>query len=151
MNNTIDLAPLQAHLDAIKARTLAWVAEDPKNRWACYPVDEAEFWAKRGITTVAAFEHDSLVGMVFEQYRDIYGFKPDWAFLNSLSDEVLKTLSERLSKEHEANKQAVRENRWARKLQKRLRQLTHKAASSPITVPAPKSGFSIGELIPNLT
>ena len=42
-------------------KTKAWVAEDPKNRWAgLYPEDEAH-WIERGITTLEALERLSLI------------------------------------------------------------------------------------------
>ena len=50
---------MKALINEIKARnikTKAWVAEDPKNRWAgLYPEDEAH-WVERGITTLEALE-----------------------------------------------------------------------------------------------
>ena len=137
MNTSIDLAPLQAHLDAIKAKTLAWVAEDPKNRWACYPVDEADFWAKQGITTPAQFDHYELVSQVFEMTREVWGYKPHWGNLNAASDdslrEEIKSLSEFAKREREAAEASERAE-----------------AAAVAKAMDHKTGFSIGELIPAL-
>jgi hypothetical protein len=132
---TIDLAPLQAHLNAIKTKVQAWVAEDPKNRWACYPVNEAEFWAKQGITTVEQFDHYELVSQVFEMTREIFDYKPHWGNLNAASDEFLRSEIEFLN-------DYAKSKREAEQAEKRA----HEAAT--VAAMTHKSGFSIGELIP---
>ena len=149
MNTIVDLAPLQAHLDAIKARTLAWVAESPKTRWACYPVDEAAFWAEQGITTVEQFERDSLEGMVREQHKDVYGFKPHHS-LAGLSMAALKAMSEDLSRAFDANKAETAAARVARKLAASKAKAAAMADAVPVALPQAHSGFTVAELVPAL-
>jgi hypothetical protein len=147
MNTTIDLAPLQAHLNAIRTRTEAWVAEDPQNRWACYPVDDAEFWANQGITTVEAFEHDSLVGQISDQYKGVNGFRPSHMNLRDMTLAELRALSEQLQTEYLANRKAQQEHRWHCKALKAQRRAAALAAKTPVTPPPVHTGFAIGELV----
>lgn len=134
MNTTPDLTALQAHLNAIRTRTEAWVAEDPANRWACYPVDEAEFWAKQGITTVEAFEHYMLVSQVFEMTREVWGYKPSWSHLNAASDESLREEVKSLS-EHGKRQREAEEAEAKAEAARVADLMTH------------RSGFAIGELV----
>ena len=56
-------------------KTKAWIAEDPKNRWAgLYPEDEAH-WVERGITTLADLERDELATYIYEGHKDAFGTK----------------------------------------------------------------------------
>ncbi len=131
---TNDQSLLLAHLNGIKAGVEAWVAEDPKNRWACYPAVDLEMWASQGITTVAQYEHHSLVSEAFELTRSAFGYKPSWAGLNEMTDEDLRIEIASLIKE------------CKRQIQdERAEELAHEAATKKaMTV---HSGFSIGELI----
>jgi len=57
------------------AKTQAWVAEDPKNRWAgLYPEDEAH-WVERGITSLADLERDELSTYIYEEHKTAFGTK----------------------------------------------------------------------------
>jgi hypothetical protein len=47
---------LAEHLAALNAEKRAWVAEDPDNRWTGLYVEELDFWAEMGVTTVAQFK-----------------------------------------------------------------------------------------------
>ena len=123
MNTNPDQQALQSHLNTIKARTLAWVAEDPANRWATYPVTDLDHWASIGITTVAQYEHYSLVCEVFEACKETMGYKPDWYALNARSDEDLRRELHRyarLSKafqEHRQEQEAERQRLEAKALE----------------------------------
>jgi hypothetical protein len=103
---TNDQQNLLNHLNAIKTKTEAWVAEDPTNRWACYPVTDLAHWAAYGITTVEQFEHHSLVGEAFELTRSAFGYKPSWAGLDGMTNEALKaeiaSLADMVKREIEA-------------------------------------------------
>ena len=143
MNMTPDQIALAAHLAAIKAKTLAWVAEDPKNRWACYPVEDVAHWEQYGVFSVAQYEHHNLVGTVYEQTRSVFGYKPDFGGLESLSTEALKKESEFLSRMYEQRKAEQRQARIERKLAKVKSKAAGKVEAAPFTLPAPQSGFPL--------
>ena len=125
---------LLTHLTEIKNKTEAWVAEDPKNRWACYPVVDLAHWAQYGITTVEQYEHHSLVGEAFELTRSAFGYKPSWAGLDGMTNEALKAEIAFLAEE--CKRQVELE---------RAEELAHEnAVKAAMTV---HTGFTIGELI----
>ena len=128
---TADQIALEAHLLAIEAKTKAWVAEDPKNRWACYPVTEAAFWAEQGICSVADFTKYSLVSQVHESTHDLWHYKPDWSALMALTIPELQAEADRLSAEYQRN--ADEEARG-------------KAKEASYLQPKPQ-GWAIGELV----
>lgn len=83
---------LTAHIQALNAKSYAWVAEDPTRRFASILVSDAMHWADYGITTVEQFEHYMLATDVYESYKDAYGFHPNWKTINDLSDEDLQKM-----------------------------------------------------------
>ena len=83
-------AALLAHIQAKNANTLAWVAEDPKNRCAFTIVEDLDHWTQDGIHTPEAFEHYMLATAAYDAHKDAYGFKPDWREVNALSDSELQ-------------------------------------------------------------
>lgn len=83
-------AALLAHIQAKNAETLAWVAEDPKNRGAFTISEDLEDWTQDGIHTPEAFEHYMLASAAYDAHKDAYGFKPDWREVNALSDSELQ-------------------------------------------------------------
>lgn len=141
MNNlplTADQIALEAHLLAIEAKTKAWVAEDPANRWACYPVTEAAFWAEQGICSVADFTKYSLVSQVHESTHDLWHYKPDWSALMALTIPELQAEADRLSAEYQrqAAEKALEDAEEAR----------GKAKEASYLQPKPQ-GWAIGELV----
>jgi hypothetical protein len=80
---------LKSHIEAQNAAIAAWVAESPTTRFGGQMVDDVEFWAKDGITSVAEFIHYGLVSSVFETTRSLMGYKPSWSDLKSMTDEEL--------------------------------------------------------------
>lgn len=128
-----DTAALQAHLTAIMLRNQAWVAQDPQNRWACYPAPDVSHWNNQGIFTVAQFEHHSLVCDAFESIRSAFGYKPSWSALDAMTDEQLDAeiaLCARIVRE-EIEAEEAEEN-------------AHKAATEAAMTH--RSGWSIGQL-----
>ena len=87
MKNTNDLA---AALATRNAATLAWVAEDPSNRWAMTLVEDLAHWAEVGVTTAAELDHYLLVVDAFESTRSAWGYKPSWSGLMEQSDAELQ-------------------------------------------------------------
>lgn len=86
MNNN-DLADALASRNAA---TLAWVAEDPSNRWAMTLVEDLAHWAEVGVTTAAELTHYLLVVDAFESHRSAWGSKPSWSTLMGMSDTELE-------------------------------------------------------------
>ena len=86
---TADQIALAAHLNSIKTRTLNWVAEDPDNRWACYPVQEVEFWAEQGINSVADYQRSATIENIIDTYKEIHGIKPRWMSFDNMTQEEL--------------------------------------------------------------
>ena len=80
---------LVAHIQKINAETLAWVAEDPNNRWASTLVEDPEHWAGYGVTTPDQFEHYMAVSDYYESYKALYGIRPNWAEINAMTTEQL--------------------------------------------------------------
>jgi len=70
---------LVAHIKAENAKTAAWVAEDPENRWAGYVVEDLAHWAEYNIHTVAEYEQYMLDVSYSDLYKEVYGVRPRYA------------------------------------------------------------------------
>ena len=89
---------LMAHIKAENIKTKAWVAEDPKNRWAgLYPEDEAT-WVERGITNMVDFERDELATYIYDAHKTAFGCKGRHYDFDSMSLEELKAEADYISK-----------------------------------------------------
>ena len=87
-----------AHIKAENIKTKAWVAEDPKNRWAgLYPEDEAH-WVERGITTLEALERDELECYIYDAHKTAFGVKGRHYDFKAMSLEELKAEADYISK-----------------------------------------------------
>jgi len=84
---------MQELLKEIKARnakTKAWVAEDPENRWSgLYPEDEAH-WVERGITNLVDLERDELATYIYDAHKTAFGCKGRHYDFDAMSLEELK-------------------------------------------------------------
>ena len=91
---------MQELIREIKARnikTQAWIAEDPKNRWAgLYPEDEAH-WQERGITTLADLERDELATYIYDAHKTAFGTKGRHYDFDAMSLEELKAEADYIS------------------------------------------------------
>ena len=88
---------LMAHIKAENVKTKAWVAEDPKNRWAgLYPEDEAT-WVERGITNMVDFERDELATYIYDAHKTAFGCKGRHYDFDSMSLEELKAEADYIS------------------------------------------------------
>lgn len=67
---------LATYLNDIAAKTRAWVAEDPANRWAVHPVTDVAHWNEMGIFTVEQYVRDSLMAEFSDAYKSARGFRP---------------------------------------------------------------------------
>lgn len=91
---------LAAYIAALNAESQAWVAEDPENRWSSGVIDDLDFWAKQGITTVEEFRFSSAVSEYSDSYKEMYGIRPRWmdftgATAAEVEAEVKKLYAER--------------------------------------------------------
>jgi hypothetical protein len=101
---------LAEHLAALNAKTLAWIAEDPANRWAGLLTEDLTHWAEMGIHTVADFERYELETLVWDMYKDATGIRPRHLNLKSMSLEELQDLVNYCGKQIEAQIEA--DARW---------------------------------------
>ena len=89
---------LMAHIKAENIKTKAWVAEDPKNRWAgLYPEDEAH-WVERGITTLEALERDELECYIYDAHKTAFGVKGRHYDFKAMSLQELKDEADYISR-----------------------------------------------------
>lgn len=89
---------LMAHIKAENIKTKAWVAEDPKNRWAgLYPEDEAH-WQERGITTLEALERDELECYIYDAHKTAFGVKGRHYDFKAMSLQELKDEADYISR-----------------------------------------------------
>tara|TARA_B100000902_G_scaffold35468_2_gene42572 strand:+ start:208 stop:723 length:516 start_codon:yes stop_codon:yes gene_type:complete len=88
-------------LQEIKSRnikTKAWIAEDPKNRWAgLYPEDEA-YWVERNITNLDELERDELATYIYDAHKTAFGTKGRHYNFNAMSLQELKDEADYISK-----------------------------------------------------
>ena len=101
---------LAEHLAALNAKTLAWIAEDPANRWAGLLTEDLTHWAEMGIHTVADFERYELETLVWDMYKDATGIRPRHLNLKSMSLEELQDLVNYCGRQIEAQIEA--DARW---------------------------------------
>lgn len=110
---TVELANFLADQNA---KTRAWIAEDPANRWAgLYPEDLA-YWADMGVRTVEDLELFEMTNNYSDFYKDVYGFRPrhdtsswtreDW---KAELDKLSRQLEENIEMEKIANQKAIQE------------------------------------------
>ena len=92
---------LAEHLAALNAEKLAWIAEDPDNRWTGLYVEELEHWAEYGVYTVAQFQRHELESMIWEMYKDVTGIRPRHLDFKAMSDQELNDLADYLGSQME--------------------------------------------------
>jgi hypothetical protein len=90
---------LAEHLAALNAEKLAWIAEDPDNRWTGLYVEELDFWAEMGVTTVAEFKRHENETLFWEMYKEVVGFRPRHIDVKSMSDAELEDYLDYLGKQ----------------------------------------------------
>jgi hypothetical protein len=103
---------LAEHLAALNAEKLAWIAEDPNNRWTGLYVEELDFWAEMGVTTVAEFKRHENETLFWEMYKEVVGFRPRHIDVKSMSDAELEDYLDYLGKQMEA--QIAADAEWQR-------------------------------------
>jgi hypothetical protein len=96
------------YIDECAKRTEAWVAEDPQTRWAAYAVSEPWYLAtlvEEGIQTLDQYIHNTLVNNVFEYWRSVRGYKPDYSMLKAMSIEELRVVDAEIAGEYRLQKE----------------------------------------------
>lgn len=100
---------LAQYLADRNAATLAWIAEDPDNRWAGLIVEDLSHWAEMGIYTVEQYQRYDLETLVWEMYKDATGFRPRHMDFKSMSDEDLRKEADYLGRQIEHQIEADKE------------------------------------------
>lgn len=105
---------LATHLKNLADASRAWVAEDPANRWAAYPVQEVVFWNDMGIFTVEQFVRDGLLSEFSDAYKSAHGFRPRGYDLSAWTNEQIEEEIKSLYAYGRANAEAEAEDfaRW---------------------------------------
>jgi len=121
------MTSLASHLAALNAEKLAWVAEDPANRWTGLWVEDLSHWAEMGIHSVAQFKRYENETLFWDMYKEVTGCRPRHINLKDMSDEVLEKEINLLGRMMED--EIRREEEWQRQEEEyRLEQEAEKAA-----------------------
>lgn len=97
---------LAAYLTERNAATLAWIAEDPDNRWAGLIVEDLAHWDAMGIYTVEDFQRHELVSLIWDMYKEVTGCRPRHMDFKSMSMEELRKEADYLGRQMEASIEA---------------------------------------------
>lgn len=81
---------LITHIKNLNEQSIAWVNQDPVNRFSSLYSEDISHWNSMNIFTADDFNRHNLICNVFESTRSILGYKPSWAGLSSLSTEALQ-------------------------------------------------------------
>lgn len=118
---------LAEHLRSLNAKTLAWIAEDPNNRWAGLYVEDLSHWAEMGILTVRDFKRYEMESTIWELYKDVTGCRPRHMDFSKMSYEELEKECDYLWRQMDAQIEADAE--WKRREEEfRLEQEAERAA-----------------------
>lgn len=85
------------YVKAENVKTLAWINEDPSNRWASLHSEDLEDWEARGIYNLNDFKRDELATYIYEAYKDAYGVKGRHYNFEEMSFEELEEEAKRIS------------------------------------------------------
>ena len=104
---------LAEHLRSLNAKTEAWVAEDPANRWAGLYVEDLAHWAEMGVLTVRDFKRYEMESTIWDLYKDVTGCRPRHMDFSKMSYEDLEKECDYLWRqmEHQAEADAEWEHR----------------------------------------
>jgi hypothetical protein len=114
---TPEQTALVAYIKDRNAKTEAWVAEDPEDRWATLMIEDADHWAGNGVRSIAEYKHYMASAEHYEVYRDVYGIKPRWMDYDSMTlaeieadlDRLYSALRGQREREEEAERKAEEE------------------------------------------
>ena len=94
---------LQAHIEAENAKTRAWVAEDPENRWAGEMCSDPEHWARYDIYTIGQYEQYNMDCSYSDLHKDVYGCRPTGGY--PVTREAYDHLLDELEYQNQQNEQ----------------------------------------------
>jgi hypothetical protein len=89
------MSELTKHIEALNAKTQAWLDEVP-GRGAGMLVTDVAFWAERGVFTVEDFERRMLIANIWDAYKEINGIRPRFMDFDNMSISDLEETYERL-------------------------------------------------------
>lgn len=87
---------LVKHIEKLNAQTEAWIAEDPKNRWATTMTTCVKHWAEYGIYTPEQFDNYMSAYDLYEIYADRYskGYARSKGFFQMNKEQLAKEWEE---------------------------------------------------------
>ena len=95
------MTTLAQYLADRNAATLAWVAEDPSNRWAGTYTEDLAHWAEIGVLTVRDLMRYEMETQYSDLYKDVYGVRPRGVNFSAMSYEDLSEETAHLMRELE--------------------------------------------------
>jgi hypothetical protein len=107
---TSDQIALVDYIEAKNAKTEAWVAEDPQNRWSTFLVSDAETLAEWGIFSIEDFKRSSAIDTFIDVYKDLNGIKPRWVNFDSMTTEEINKENESMYRQLEES--IEEERKW---------------------------------------
>jgi hypothetical protein len=84
------MTSLASYLAGRNSATLAWVAEDPANRWAGTYTEDLAHWAEIGILTVLDLKRYEMQTSYWDLHKDVYGFRPRGMDIDCMTYEELE-------------------------------------------------------------
>ena len=87
---------LSAYIASLNAATLAWVAEDSANRFACTYTEDMSYWNEMGVFTVEDFQRNELESTAWDLYKSVNGIRPRWINFKEMSIKELEAFIENL-------------------------------------------------------
>ena len=89
---------VMAHMKAIADKAIAWVEEDPTNRWCATEIYTLDHIRAMEYTSIAVYERKNLELAVYETTRGVYGYKPSFERIVNSTTEELKAEFESMEK-----------------------------------------------------
>lgn len=84
-------------IESKNAKTAAWVAEDPANRWAGMITTDLDHWAEYGVHTAEDYERYELETYIYEGHKDAFGVKGRHYDFSSMSMDELRAEADYIS------------------------------------------------------
>jgi hypothetical protein len=136
---------LLAHIRNLNEKTTNWVNEDPTRRFAGLLIEDLNHWKEVNVTTPSELDHYLLTSEVYDLHKSVWGFRPNYGRLKSMTINELESLMDSLVKdlEREHRRKTLR-----RRLERKLRHAQHVTwVNRKRELLTRHVGFSIGELV----
>lgn len=101
---TADQIALQQHIETENAK---WIAQCEARGATFYTtiISTPTHWEGYGITTIEQYERHSIIGSIWDCYKEVNGIRPRWMNLDNMSMDELREIESRLlsdmQREHE--------------------------------------------------